>query len=64
MIIVQKQKGVIEMKEKTIDDFITFLNKELVELMFNGEISSDHMSKYHQIITKWKKQEENKDEKR
>ena len=52
------------MKEKTIDDFITFLNKELVELMFNGEISSDHMSKYHQIITKWKKQEENKDEKR
>ena len=46
------------LKEKSADDFIDYLHKELVELMFNNKLSSDHMAIYHQIIAKWKEQNE------
>lgn len=40
----------------TDSDFIEFLHKELVEAMYNREISSDAMTVFHKIISKWRKQ--------
>ena len=47
-------------KEKTADDFITWLHKELVELMYENKLSSDHMTTYHKLIAKWRQNNESK----
>lgn len=45
------------MKQKTDRDFINFLHKELVELMYDREIqgkqAEEILDLFHQIIHKW-----------
>ena len=45
------------LKERSADEFISYLHKELVELMYNNKLSSEHMNVYHKIIAKWKENE-------
>ena len=40
---------------KTDKDFIEFLHKELVDMMYAGEINGDILKVFHKIIAKWKK---------
>lgn len=51
------------MSAKTDQEFISFLHKELVDLMYERKISSDVMSVFHQIIGKWCMRKENHEKK-
>lgn len=39
---------------KTDKDFIEYLQKELIDMIYDKEISSDVMKVFNKIIAKWK----------
>lgn len=46
-------------QRRSDEEFIDFLRKELIEMMFERTISSEDMIIYHKIISKWEKQYDN-----
>lgn len=53
--LLEKEKN---MKEKTVEEFITWLHKQLIEMMYNKELSSEQMTIYHKLIAKWREENE------
>ena len=46
------------MKVKNADDFIAWLYKELIEMIYNRKITSEQMSIYHKLVAKWREENE------
>ena len=49
---------------KTDEDFIKFLQKELVDMIYNKEIDGDDMKVYNKIVAKWRKKNEKEESSR
>ena len=47
------------MKEKTADDFIAWLYKELIDMIYHRKATSKEMAIYNKLISKWRQENEN-----
>ena len=53
-VVIKTAKMLVESAEPVEAIPVDWLHKELVDLVFNDEISSDQMKVFHKLIAKWR----------